>query len=80
MDREAEELLTQLRTQRELGQQHRAALEEIASEQRQEVLGCGVDEHLLRALELAAIDLALHELTLRNMDAQIANAESAALD
>lgn len=43
-------------------------MQETASELRQLVLGAGVDELLLRELELAVVDLALLDALERTMD------------
>lgn len=80
MDTEAEALIAMMKERRATADEQRAALQEVFSETRQAILSRGIDAHLLREFELFAIDLAVNDLTLRNMDAQIANAESAATD
>lgn len=80
MDGEGSAVVAMLKEQKARASEQRAALQEIFSETRQAILVEGIDPHLLREFELFAIDLAVNDLTLRNMDAQIANAESAAQD
>jgi hypothetical protein len=80
VDPQAEAQIGMLREQRAVADQQRAALQEVFSEIRQSILSWQIDPHLLREFGLFAIDLAVNDLTLRNMDAMIANAESAAQD
>jgi len=80
MDAEAKAVIAMLKEQRATANEQRAAMQEVFSEVRQAILNQGIDAHLLREFELFAVDLALNDLTLRNMDAQVDNAESAAQD
>jgi DNA-binding response OmpR family regulator len=75
MDADAEAHIATLRKQREVAQGQRAAMEEVQSETRQALLEMGADEYVLRQFELGAIDLAINDVTLRNMDRQIENVE-----
>ena len=80
MDAEAKAVIAMLKARRVTADDQRAALQEVFSETRQAILAQGIDLHLLREFELFAVDLALNDVVLRNMDAQIDNAESAAQD
>lgn len=57
--------------QREVQRAQRAAMEEMVTEQRQELLARGADEFLLREFELNAVDLAVVSLLARNMDTRM---------
>lgn len=78
MDKEAEKHLAYLRQKRIDMDQGRAALDELVTEFRQQLLSEGADEYVLREFELNAIELALCDVGARNADQRIKNAEGAA--
>lgn len=80
MDAKAKAMIAMLKARRITADEQRAALQEVFSETRQAILAQGANHHLLREFELFAVDLALNDVVLRNMDAQIDNAESVAQD
>jgi hypothetical protein len=80
MDDEVADALSAIRAQRESFATQLAALEEITSEQRAEILSSGVDPHLLREFELGVVDMALNSVLRHNADGRLKNVEAAASD
>ena len=74
-----DDLIRQLAEQQRAHQaQQRAAMQEVATELRQEVLSTGVDPLVLREYELAVVDLALLDAMERTMEARFRNMADAA--
>jgi hypothetical protein len=71
---EHDDVLRQLaEQQRSIQATQRAAMEEVATELRQELLNSGADPTILREYELAMIDLAFVEAMERTMEARFRN-------
>ena len=67
--------LEQLKSGREKATQAKAVMEGSHAELRQAILDEGVPEHVLRMFELQGINLAIADLQMRYLEAEIENAE-----